>query len=52
MTPVGTGTINWKDILTAAKQNGVSHMFVEQDSGDLSPVEELRISYKNLQPLL
>jgi sugar phosphate isomerase/epimerase len=52
MTPVGTGTINWKDILTAAKQNGVSHMFVEQDSGDLPPVEELRISYKNLQPLL
>jgi sugar phosphate isomerase/epimerase len=52
VTPVGMGTINWKDILIAAKQNGVSHMFVEQDSGDLPPVEELRISYKNLQPLL
>jgi sugar phosphate isomerase/epimerase len=52
MTPVGTGTIRWKDILAAAEQNAVSHMFVEQDSGDLPPIEELRISYKNLQPLL
>jgi sugar phosphate isomerase/epimerase len=52
MTPVGAGTINWKDILSAAQQNGVAHMFVEQDSGDLPPLEELRISYKNLQPLL
>jgi sugar phosphate isomerase/epimerase len=52
MTPVGTGTIDWKNILAAAQQNGVAHMFVEQDSGDLPPLEELRISYKNLQPLL
>ena len=52
MTPVGAGSINWKDILSAAQQNGVTHMFVEQDSGDLPPLEELRISYKNLQPLL
>jgi sugar phosphate isomerase/epimerase len=52
MTPVGTGTINWKGILAAAEQIGVSHMFVEQDSGDLPPIEELRISYRNLQPLL
>jgi len=51
MTPVGTGTIDWKDILAAA-QNGVAHMFVEQDSGDLPPLEELRISFKNLQPML
>jgi len=52
MTPVGTGTIQWKDILAAAQQKGVAHMFVEQDSGDLPPLEELRISFKNLQPLL
>jgi sugar phosphate isomerase/epimerase len=52
MTPVGTGTIDWKAILEAARQNGVQHLFVEQDSGDLPPLEELRISYKNLQPLL
>ena len=52
MTPVGTGTINWKAILEAAQQNGVQHLFVEQDSGDLPPLEELRISFKNLEPLL
>jgi sugar phosphate isomerase/epimerase len=52
MTPVGNGTINWKAILEAAQQNGVQHLFVEQDSGDLPPLEELRISYKNLKPLL
>jgi sugar phosphate isomerase/epimerase len=52
MTPVGAGTINWRDIFSVAQQNGVAHMFVEQDSGDLPPLEELRISYKNLQPLL
>ena len=52
MTPVGTGTINWKAILEAAQKNDVQHLFVEQDSGDLPPLEELKISYKNLQPLL
>lgn len=52
MTPVGTGTINWKAIMEAARTNGVQHLFVEQDSGDLPPLEELKISYKNLQPLL
>jgi len=51
-TPVGTGTIRWKEILAAAQSNGIEHMFVEQDSGDLPPLEELRISYKNLEPLL
>ena len=52
MTPVGTGMIDWKAILEAAQRNGVQHLFVEQDSGDLPPLEELRISYKNLRPLL
>lgn len=52
MTPAGTGTINWKAILEAAQRNGVQHLFVEQDEGDLPPLEELRISYRNLQPLL
>jgi sugar phosphate isomerase/epimerase len=52
MTPVGTGTLNWKEILAAARANGVQHLFVEQDSGDLPPIEELKISYQNLKPLL
>jgi sugar phosphate isomerase/epimerase len=51
-TPAGTGTINWKSILPAAQQNGIEHMFVEQDSSDIPPIESVRIAYKNLQPLL
>jgi sugar phosphate isomerase/epimerase len=50
-TPVGTGTIHWKPILAAAERNGIQHMFVEQDSGG-TPLENLRISYQSLAPLL
>jgi sugar phosphate isomerase/epimerase len=51
-TPVGTGTIDWKAVIAAAKQNGIRHYFVEQDSGPPGPLECLRISYKNLRPLI
>ncbi len=51
-TEVGAGTLDWKAILSAAKQDGVEHLFVERDSGDLPALESLRISYKNLQSLL
>jgi sugar phosphate isomerase/epimerase len=51
-TPVGTGTIDWKAVIAAAKQDGIHYYFVEQDSGPPSPLECLRISYKNLRPLL
>jgi sugar phosphate isomerase/epimerase len=50
--PVGAGTLDWKAILHAAKENGVRHMFVEQDSGEPPPLESLRISYQNLQRLM
>jgi sugar phosphate isomerase/epimerase len=51
-TPVGTGTIDWKGVIDAAKQDDIQHYFVEQDSGPPGPLECLRISYKNLRPLL
>ena len=51
-TPVGTGTIDWKAVIAAAKQDGIRHYFVEQDSGPPAPLEVLRVSYKNLRPLL
>lgn len=51
-TEVGNGTLNWRAILTAAQKNQVRHLFVEQDSGERPPLESLRISYQNLQPLL
>ena len=50
--PVGAGTLDWKSILHAAEENGIRHMYVEQDSGEPPPTESLRISYQNLQRLL
>jgi sugar phosphate isomerase/epimerase len=50
-TEVGAGTIHWKEILAAAKNNDVKHMFVERDSGDLLDMESLRISFQNLQKI-
>lgn len=51
-TPVGTGTIDWKAVIAAARAEGIRHYFVEQDSGPPGPLECLRVSYKNLRPLL
>ncbi len=50
-TEVGAGTIHWQDILAAADKNGVKHLFVERDSGDLPAMESLRISYQDLQKI-
>jgi len=50
-TEVGAGTIHWPEILAAAERNGVKHVFVERDSGDLPAMESLRISYQNLQKM-
>ncbi len=50
-TPVGTGTIDWKRILVAAKKNDVRHMFVEQDSGGV-PLENIATSFKNVEAIL
>jgi sugar phosphate isomerase/epimerase len=50
-TEVGAGTIHWQEILAVAEKNGVKHLFVERDSGDLLAMESLRISYQNLQKM-
>jgi sugar phosphate isomerase/epimerase len=50
-TEVGAGTIQWQEILAVAAKNGVKHLFVERDSGDLLAMESLRISYQNLQKM-
>ena len=51
-TPVGTGTIDWKAVIAAAKREDIRHYFVEQDAGPPAPLECLRISYQNLRPLV
>lgn len=51
-TEVGSGTIQWKPILATAEKYGVKHFYVERDSGDLPPMESLRVSFEYLQPLM
>ena len=50
-TEVGAGTIPWREVLAAAKTNGVKHMFVERDNGDLTAIDSLRVSFQNLRTI-
>ena len=50
-TEVGSGTMNWKQILTAAETAGVQHAFLEQDAGERPPIESAKIGYDYLQKL-
>ena len=52
MTEVGSGTIDWKAVITTAEQTGVKHYFVERDNGSTPAFESLRISYQYLYKLL
>ncbi len=48
-TEVGSGTIDWKKVLTLAREQGIRHYFVEQDETSIPVMESLRISYRNLR---
>ena len=52
MTEVGSGTIDWKSILTTAEQTGVKYYFVERDNGSVPAFESLRISYDYLTKIV
>ena len=52
ITEVGSGTIDWKAVITTAEQTGVKHYFVERDNGSTPPFESLRRSYQYLFELL
>jgi sugar phosphate isomerase/epimerase len=51
-TEVGTGMIDWKGIIAAAKKNGIEYFFIEQDTLEKPPFESLEISYRNLRHIL
>jgi sugar phosphate isomerase/epimerase len=47
--PVGEGNLNWPAILDSARQSGVEHYIVEQDSSyEADPFDCLATSYRNL----
>jgi len=52
ITEVGSGTIDWKTLLTLAQQQGVKGYFVERDSGSTPAMESIAISYQYLNKLL
>lgn len=48
--PVGTGTINYKEIFAHQKDSGMKYYFVEQDSTrDNKPMDAIEISIENLK---
>ncbi len=51
-TEVGTGSIDWPHILTAAGKLQIEHYFIEQDRIDGPPIESVRVSYNYLRKLL
>ena len=51
-TEVGTGSIDWPHILSAAEKLQLEHYFVEQDHIDGPPMESIRTSYNYLRKIL
>ncbi len=50
MTGVGTGTIDWKPILSASRKAGVRHYFAELDD-PVNPISFARASYDFLREI-
>jgi sugar phosphate isomerase/epimerase len=49
---VGTGSIDWKAIFAKAKQSGMKHFYIEQESYPGEPIDSAAASIKNLQAIL
>jgi sugar phosphate isomerase/epimerase len=49
---VGTGTIDWKAIFAKAKQSGMKHFYVEQESYPGAPIDSVEASIKYLKTIL
>jgi len=50
MTPVGSGSIHWKEIFAHSSEAGIAHYFVEQDKAE-QPFESIKASYAYLENL-
>jgi len=47
--PVGTGNLEWEEILKTAREIGIQNFVVEDDMGKLDPFDSARISLKNMK---
>jgi sugar phosphate isomerase/epimerase len=50
-TEVGSGSIDYAKILDAAKEKGMKHFFVEQESFTRPSMESMRMNYEYLSKL-
>jgi sugar phosphate isomerase/epimerase len=51
ITNVGSGTIDWKKVITAARAQGTKHAFVENDNPGSEPLVAIRTSHAYLTKL-
>jgi sugar phosphate isomerase/epimerase len=49
---IGTGTIDWKPIFAKAKQSGMKHFYIEQESYPGEPIDSVGASIKYLKTIL
>jgi sugar phosphate isomerase/epimerase len=49
---VGTGSIDFKKVFAKAKQSGLKHFYVEQESYPGEPIDSVAASIKNLKAIL
>ncbi|MBT1701813.1 sugar phosphate isomerase/epimerase family protein [Chryseosolibacter indicus] len=49
---VGTGSLDWKKIFAQAKQSGLKHFYIEQESYPAAPIDSIEASIKNLKNIL
>jgi sugar phosphate isomerase/epimerase len=49
---VGTGTIDWKAIFAKAKQSGMKHFYIEQESYPGAPIDSVENCIKYLKTIL
>ena len=49
---IGSGTIDWKSIFAKAKQSGMKHFYVEQESYPGAPIDSVAASIKYLKTIL
>jgi sugar phosphate isomerase/epimerase len=49
---VGTGTIDWKAIFAKAKQSGMKHFYIEQETYPGAPIDSIENCIKNLKTIL
>jgi sugar phosphate isomerase/epimerase len=51
MCEVGSGNLNWPNIIQACKQAGTQWYLIERDNGELDPFESLKISFDQLKAM-